>query len=485
MAYASLTAATQAVLDALTELGQGNVHELADKSGKARSTTDKAIKTLADLGWIVAVETDADAAEGVPTRWTRAEGTDPTPDDTTDLDAADPGDEPYMDIDGNADTDAGADLDYDTDEPSDGDADPADYTDPVDIADDPTDDAESVDQDAEADTDAGEADAGPASPAEQHDDTTETGGQADNGDAADSATGPADAPGSAPGPGAAVASVVVVTTRPGDRKVMAIKGVLADCGEDGATLAVIVAESGIGLATATRLLTAMEQADAARRLPGLPERWITGPTKASEVDPNPEPPRCPVCCQTVKAFATTPAAMAAIMPLIQPDGTLHIVGPDGETHVVTLPKRPSPRTIGTTTTRGALRTDLTANGDGSQPFGRGELERLTVDYLVANPGRRLTPQDVATALSAQRNNRAISSGAVRNNMTKAAAAGQILLVSETPLTFVYTAPADNTATPETDADSDDNAQAVEPEADPTAELISDEQDTGADNAEQS
>lgn len=81
----SLTPATQAVLDALTALGQGNVHELADRSGKARSTTDKAIKTLADAGVIVAVDTDADSAEGTPTQWTLATpATDAVPDDAAD-----------------------------------------------------------------------------------------------------------------------------------------------------------------------------------------------------------------------------------------------------------------------------------------------------------------------------------------------------------------------------------------------------------------
>jgi len=50
MQYPSLSPAAQAVLTALAGLGHGNVHELADKSGKARSTTDKAIKTLADAG---------------------------------------------------------------------------------------------------------------------------------------------------------------------------------------------------------------------------------------------------------------------------------------------------------------------------------------------------------------------------------------------------------------------------------------------------
>ena len=47
--------------------------------------------------------------------------------------------------------------------------------------------------------------------------------------------------------------------------------------------------------------------------------------------------------------------------------------------------------------------DGTVNADGNQPFGRGELERLTLDYLAASPGRQMTPQDIATALAAQLN----------------------------------------------------------------------------------
>ena len=229
-------------------------------------------------------------------------------------------------------------------------------------------------------------------------------------------------------------------TRPGDRKVMAIKGVLADHGDDGATLDVIVAESGIGYPTATRLLTAMEQADAARRLPGLPERWIPGPTKASEVDPNPEPPRCPLCLQVIRQLATAPSATAAVLPLIRPDGTLHVVGSDGETHVVTLPRRTPLRAAGVSGSAGR-RSDVTVNSDGSQPFGRGELEKLTLDVLTANPGRAMTPQDIATVIGGQLG-RTVSSGAVRNNCTKAAAAGRIVMISDTPLTFAYPAQSD-------------------------------------------
>ncbi|MFG3602450.1 helix-turn-helix domain-containing protein [Micromonospora chersina] len=395
----SLTPATQAVLDALTELGRGNVHELADKSGKARSTTDKAIKTLADAGVIVVVNTDAGPANGTPTQWTlapRADDSDTAPDDV------DLGDE-HTGIVDEADL-AEPDVDDAADEPDTGDAG----------------DTERTDQPGDGE--------GVTIPDNARADTEDESGQTEDGDEDDS-TGGDEGP----------TVTVMQAARPGDRKVMAIKGVLADYGDDGATLDVIVAESGIGHPTATRLLTAMEQADAARRLPGAPQRWIPGPTKASDVDPNPQPPRCPLCHQVIRGLATAPSATLAVLPLIRPDGTLHVVGPDGETHVVTLPTRTRPTGVARS---GARRGDGTVNTDGSQPFGRGELEKLTLDVLAANPGRAMTPQDIATAIGGQLG-RTVSSGAVRNNCTKAAAAGRIRLVSDAPLTFAHPTPADN------------------------------------------
>ncbi|KXK59286.1 hypothetical protein AWW66_25155 [Micromonospora rosaria] len=416
MDHPSRTPATQAVLDALTELGQGTVHELADKAGKARSTTDKALKTMADAGLIVAVDTGADPAEGTSTRWTLAtpsEDTAVVPDDT--------------------DTDAGGEHS----EPDAGtatggpDREPADQ--PIALIDAQAHSATSLDETDDADATSPDADAAVQVDGDDPDEPTDLDHGVDDGTA-----GTDSDPDAGKNDEAVPPPAVVQPARPGDRKVMAIKGVLADHGDDGATLDVIVAESGIGQPTATRLLTAMEQADAARRLPGLPQRWIPGPTKASEVDPNPEPPRCPLCHQVIRGLATAPSATAAVQPLIRPDGTLHIVGPDDETHVVTLPTRTPPRTAATTRSAGRG-SDGTVNADGSQPFGRGELEKLTLDVLAAAPGTAMTPQDVATAISAQLN-RAVSNGAVRNNLTKAAAAGRILLVSDTPLTFAYPAP---------------------------------------------
>jgi len=423
MEHLSLTPATQAVLKALVDLGQGNVHELAEKSGKARSTTDKAIRTLSEAGLIVEVDLGADPAEGTPTRWTLSEdaaaaldaadlsdeptaGPDETGDDPDPDPAAEPdtrGSRPF----GDDDSPASQTGDHD-DETTDGQ--PTPYEDDTD-SDDETDDEDETDDDGPDDTGVA-ATAGPRA----------------------TATAP---------------------TRPGDRKVMAIKGVLADHNDDGATVDVIVAESGISHPTTIRLLAAMQQADAARRLPGLPERWIAGPTKASEVDPNPEPPRCPLCFQVIRGVTSTPAAVAAVQSLIRPDGTLHVAGPDDEAHVVTLPTRLPPRSLNTSPTTLGHRSDATVNADGNQPFARGELEKLTIAVLADNPGRAMTPQEIATAISAKLGGRSVSSGAVRNNCTKAAAAGSLLLVSEAPLTFVLPAPAvDDNATEEEETGGD-------------------------------
>jgi hypothetical protein len=393
MELRSLTPATQAVLKALVDLGQGNVHDLAEKSGKARSTTDKAIRTLSEAGLIVEVDLGADAAEGTPTRWRLSE-------DAAALDNAGLSDEPAIGVD---------DADDDTD------SDPADEA--------GTGDGEPIDDDSPT---AETSDLGDEVNGEQG---TSNGDEDDTGAPAESGPRPA----------------VITPTRPGDRKVMAIKGVLADHGSAGATVDVIVAESGISHPTTVRLLAAMEQADAARRLPGLPQRWTAGPTRASDVDPNPEPPRCALCFQVIRGVTSTPEAVAAVQSLIRTDGTLHVVGPDGEVHVVTLPTRLPPRPLNGPSTVGR-RSGVTVNADGNQPFGRGELERLTIAVLAANPGRPMTPQEIATAISAQLGGRNVSSGAVRNNCTKAAAAGTILLVSEAPLTFAFEAPDDGSST---------------------------------------
>ncbi|MFC3499913.1 MarR family transcriptional regulator [Micromonospora krabiensis] len=414
----TMTPGTRAVLDALVALGQGTAAELSERSGKARSTTDRAIKTLADAALIVAVDTDADTTDGTLTRWAPSQRVAAETQERDISSDAEPGaDEPAGADDdtgetdasgtdraeaGHADDDAGSDHTPPGGEPSGTDVDPH----PAEV---------------------GEGDADNHDPGTvATDDTSDADNDSDGSDAGDRVT-------------------VVQPSRPGDRKVMTIKAVLSEHGDDGATISEIVAESGIGETTASRLLTAMEQADAARLLPGVPRRWIAGPTKASEVDPNPAPPRCPLCLQVVKGLSASPDALAQVQPLVRPDATLHIVASDGTVHTVALPTRPPTRTHGMSSA-GTPRTDATVNTDGSQPFARGELERLTFETLTANPGRTMTPQEIAVAISTRLGGRAVSSGAVRNNCGKLGAAGHIVMVSESPWAFQYPAQPDDDAT---------------------------------------
>ncbi|MFD6694212.1 MarR family transcriptional regulator [Micromonospora aurantiaca (nom. illeg.)] len=463
----TMTLATQAVFNALHHLGQGNVHELANQSGKARSTVDKAIKTLSDAGLIVPVDTDTDAAEGVPTRYTMAEGvTEAVTSDEADPDLGQGHDINDTGLTGDTDADitpglgAGEAGDNLADDPEPGtELDGGDST-----GQDGADDQAASNDGEDANPDSADAGADSDSQGSDHEDEDDHEGTESDEDDDDQDSDDEDDDGSEDQPVRA-AVTVVQQSRPGDRKVMTIKAVIAEYGDDGATLDEIVNESGIGHPTASRLLAAMEQADAARRLPGIPRRWIAGPTKASEVDPNPEPPRCPVCFQVVKGVTESPEAVALVQSLIRSDGTIHVVAEDGTGHVVKLPKRLPPRTASTATAGAVRRTDLTVNGDGSQPFAKGELEKLTLAVLAANPGRSMSPQEIATTISAQLGGRNVSSGAVRNNCTKAAAKGDIEMVSDAPLTFAYPAPAGEGETAEAETS---NATA---QADATAETV--------------
>ncbi|MEU4593294.1 MarR family transcriptional regulator [Micromonospora aurantiaca (nom. illeg.)] len=463
----TMTPATQAVFNALHHLGQGNVHELADQSGKARSTVDKAIKTLSATGLIVPVDTNADAAEGVPTRWTMAEGvTESVTSDDADLDLGQGNDVNDTGLTG--DTEVDNPLDLGAGETGNNLADDAEPGTELDGGDstgqDGADDQAASNDGEDANPDSADAGADSDSQDSDHEDEDTESDEAtdDEDDDRDSDDEDDD---ESEGQPVQAAVTVVQQSRPGDRKIMTIKAVIAEYGDDGATLDEIVNESGIGHPTASRLLAAMEQADAARRLPGTPGRWIAGPTKASEVDPNPEPPRCPVCFQVVKGVTESPEAVALVQSLIRPDGTIHVVAEDGTGHVVKLPKRLPPRTVSTATAGAVRRTDLTVNGDGSQPFAKGELEKLTLAVLAANPGRSMSPQEIATTISAQLGGRNVSSGAVRNNCTKAAAKGDIEMVSDAPLTFAYPAPAGEGETAEAESS---NATA---QADATAETV--------------
>ncbi|GAA3741918.1 hypothetical protein GCM10022225_26810 [Plantactinospora mayteni] len=67
-----LSPSAKLTLDALNA-GPGNVHELSERTGRSRSTTDKAINDLAKAGLIVKVEDGGDPADGAPARWQLAD----------------------------------------------------------------------------------------------------------------------------------------------------------------------------------------------------------------------------------------------------------------------------------------------------------------------------------------------------------------------------------------------------------------------------
>jgi hypothetical protein len=337
----NLTANAQLVLDALTEIGQGTTAEIREKTGKTTRVTDKAVRELADAGLIV----ETDPGDGNPARWSIAAPAEPTgPDETSTTTDAEP--DPVTD-----DTAA---------EPADA------YTGAA------TDQQEETTQHPTGDPD---------------DAANLTVGDDGSGQPADDSTG-AEEP---------------ARPRPADRKVLAVRGVLGDY-PDGATIEVIADACGFNPGVVARLLQAMEQADAARRIPddteaGTPQRWQPGPGKASEVDPNPAPPRCPTCGQVIRTG--TPKAATA-----------------------------TPRGGGSGT----------VNSDGNEPLGRNVLRGWVLEFINSQPGHVFTPQTIADALGMQ-HGREISSGAVRNNCTALAAAGQIQLATETPLAFTANPPA--------------------------------------------
>jgi hypothetical protein len=98
MANQRLSPTARLTLDALNA-GPGNVHELCERTGRSRSTTDKAIGDLATAGLIVKVDDGGDPADGAPARWQLADpaaaegettGADPADDDHAAAPATDP-----------------------------------------------------------------------------------------------------------------------------------------------------------------------------------------------------------------------------------------------------------------------------------------------------------------------------------------------------------------------------------------------------------
>ncbi len=373
-----LSTSARQVLDTLTDIGHGTVAEIRDKTGKSARVTEKAIRELADATLI----TETDSGDGSPVRWTLAasatEATDEPTDEPTDV---------VADVAEAADTDAAQNETIGL-----GAGDPADATDP--------DQLDQQNQPLDPDT-------GPADDTTQQNPADPDGRQNENKGGDDGSGEPAEES------DGETEEVVARPKPPADRKVLAVAGVLGDY-PDGATLDEIAEACGFNVGVVARLLQAMEQGAAARRIPadteaGTPQRWQPGPGKASEVDPNPAPPRCPTCHQVIRA--NTPKTTAA--------------------------------------SRTATGTTGTVNSDGNEPLGRNILRGWVLEFINSHPGHVFTPQTIADALGVQ-HGREISSGAVRNNCTTLAAAGQLLLATESPLAFTANPPADS----RTDSDTD-------------------------------
>jgi hypothetical protein len=352
-----LSPAARAVLEALAALGQGSVSDIRANTGKTRAATERAVRDLAVAGLII----PTDPGDGGPVLWHVPTAADAAPD-------AAPEAAPDAAPDAAVAAEAAASPPVDAPDGATGHGTP-----PGDA---------NTDNDSEANS---EAEAEPSDEASETDAGQD--GRPASGHAAD-VTPPAQP---------------TTPARPADRKVLIVAGVLGDY-PAGTTVEVIADACGLGLATVVRLLAAMEQADAARRVPadpqaGTPELWQPGDGKASAVDPNPAPPRCATCGQVIRMARPRPAASA----------------------------------------------DRAANSDGNEPLARNVLRSWVLDFVNTNPGRAFTPQDIATELSA-RHNRVISGGAVRNNCTTLAAAGQIRLASTTPQTFTANDTAADTAT---------------------------------------
>jgi len=368
-----LSTGAQQVLDALTEIGQGTVAQIREKTGKSVRVTDKAIRELTDAALI----TETDPGDGTPASWSI---TAPATETTTDAQ-----------LDTATDLEPAAVIDPQPDET-------ADQLDPA--TDTGKDQAVDLSDGDPADTnlaDAGQLDAAKDDPADSADE-----------DRNDDGSGP-------PADDAAEAEPVPARPKPpADRRVLAVRGVLGDY-PDGATIDEIAEATGYKYGAVALLLQAMEQADAARRIPqdtetGTEERWQPGPGKAIDVDPNPAPPRCPTCHQVIR--------------------------------------NSTPKTATATVRSGGSAS--TVNSDGNEPLGRGVLSAWTEEFINANPGHEFTPGTIAEALGAQ-HGRTISSGAVLNNCRTLAMNDQITVVRQQPFTVTANKPAADSTT---DSDSE-------------------------------
>ncbi|GAA1370279.1 MarR family transcriptional regulator [Catellatospora chokoriensis] len=380
-----LTPTTAETLDALTALGQGNTHEISARSGRSRSATDRALKQLADAGLITVVDTGADPAEGTPTRYTPTTTADgPTTEDTVDAPGADHhnnGDDTVED----ADAGIGKTDDHDNEDQDD---------EVVDQNDDGNGDGNGDGEDGDEDEDEDDED----------DDEDDDEREARKSDAAPTSAAPA------------------LPSRIPDRVVLLLAGIL-NAFPTGIDATTIVQISGKHPVTVKKILSAMEQAGAAIRTKPDPakgndkELWLLGETNPADVDPSPEPPRCPACQQVIRQGQNA-----------------------------------NPRSAGTGTPR---QQGTTTNSDGSAKFGPGELRALVKAFINEHPGHELTVGTIQRELQV-RLGRAISPGAVRNNCASLAAAGDCQLVTDEPYTVTANPAPATDSTPDGGSETDDD-----------------------------
>jgi hypothetical protein len=121
-----LSPSAKLTLDALNA-GPGNVHELSERTGRSRSTTDKAINDLAKTGLVVKVDDGGDPADGAPARWQLADAKADAETAQPEPDGDDTATEPDTDTAATGTTDADAANQADAAEPA---ADPQPDTEP-------------------------------------------------------------------------------------------------------------------------------------------------------------------------------------------------------------------------------------------------------------------------------------------------------------------------------------------------------------------
>jgi hypothetical protein len=183
----------------------------------------------------------------------------------------------------------------------------------------------------------------------------------------------------------------VPTAQP-DLKVLIMAGVLGTHPQ-GIPASTAIAESGLAPAVGDRILTAMEIAGAARRLPGddeEPERWVRGEADLAQVDPEHVPTHvtCPTCGHTRR--------------IRRPSAT----------------RRP-----------GTTGTDE-INSDGSPRLRKGDLRDQVEAFLrTAGEGHGFTPSVIGRELGGR------SSGAVTNALARLSEAGVSVLTSDSPARY--------------------------------------------------